>query len=111
MVMYNNHNDHMKVKIAELKTHLSKYVQSVREGGEPIEVCVREQTVAYLTKVEAYRPSSLAGERDLAERLQRKGLLLVKAGHLSTRRLEPGLPGDGKNPANSVVTIRNEKEW
>jgi hypothetical protein len=52
-----------------------------------------------------------AGERDLAERLQRKGLLLVKAGHLSTRRLEPGLPGDGKNPANSVVAIRNEKEW
>ncbi len=40
----------MKVKIGELKTHLSKYVQSVRDGGEPIEVCVRGKTVAYLTR-------------------------------------------------------------
>jgi antitoxin (DNA-binding transcriptional repressor) of toxin-antitoxin stability system len=99
----------MKVKIAELKTHLSKYVQALREGGEPVEVCVREQTVAYLTK--AQPASSVEADRQLADRLQRKGILLHRSGFVTSRRLEPGLPGDGKKVENSVVAIRKEKDW
>jgi len=39
----------MKVKVGQLKTHLSRYLKDVKETGESIEVCVREDTVAYLT--------------------------------------------------------------
>lgn len=111
MVILENYINHMKVKIAELKTHLSKYVQSIREGGEPIEVCVREQTVAYLTKAESVPSSSVEEDRHLAERLKRKGILLQSAGCVTSKRLEPGLPGDGKIHENSVVAIRKEKDW
>ncbi|MGA0333146.1 MAG: hypothetical protein ACO3N7_03965 [Kiritimatiellia bacterium] len=102
---------HMKVKIAELKTHLSKYVQTLREGGEPIEVCVREHTVAYLTKAGSTHPSPFAEDRQLAERLKQKGILLQTEGRVTSKRLDPGLPGDGKQIANTVLTIRNEKNW
>ncbi|MEX2606635.1 MAG: hypothetical protein WD708_04755 [Kiritimatiellia bacterium] len=101
----------MKVKIAELKTHLSKYVQSLRESGEPIEVCVREQTVAYLTKANTASSPSVEADRQLADRLKRKGILLQSSGFVTSRRLKPGQPGDGKQVENSVVEIRKEKDW
>lgn len=39
----------IKVKVGQLKTHLSRYLKNIKETGEPIEVCVREDTVANLT--------------------------------------------------------------
>lgn len=101
----------MKVKIAELKTHLSKYVQSVRDGGEPIEVCVREQTVAYLTRPGDSQHIDSRQQNELAQRLEKKGLVLRQRGQLSDRILLPGEPGDGRKLANSVLAIRSEKEW
>ncbi|MCC5845807.1 MAG: hypothetical protein JJU05_16285 [Verrucomicrobia bacterium] len=111
MVIITDHVGHMKVKIAELKTHLSKYVQALREGGEPVEVCVREQTVAYLTKAQPASSPSAEADRALADRLKRKGILLQRPGFVTSRRLEPGLPGDQKKMENSVVEIRKEKDW
>lgn len=101
----------MRVKIAELKTHLSKYVQSVRDGNEPIEVCVREQTVAYLTRAPS-SPDIESPEQVLCkERLARKGVRITSRGIVTRKVLTPGNPQDGRNVGNSVLAIREEKEW
>jgi len=99
------------VKIAELKTHLSKYVQSVRDGGEPIEVCVREQTVAYLTRPGESQQVEARQQNELAQRLERRGLRLQQRGRISDRILSPGEAGDGRDVENSVIAIRAQKEW
>ena len=39
----------MRVKTAELKANLSRYVRQVRETGEAVEILLRDETVAYLT--------------------------------------------------------------
>lgn len=101
----------MKVKIAELKTHLSRYIQSLRDGGEPIEVCVREQTVAYLSPLKDPDPGDLRQQNELAQRLERRGLSLRQPGRVSDRVLSPGEPGDGREVENSIVAIRSEKGW
>jgi len=101
----------MKVKIAELKAHLSKYVQSVRDGGEPIEVCVREQTVAYLTRPGESQHLDSRQQSELAQRLERRGLRLQQRGRIGDRILAPGEPGDGRDVENSVIAIRSQKEW
>jgi antitoxin (DNA-binding transcriptional repressor) of toxin-antitoxin stability system len=101
----------MRVKIAELKTHLSKYIQSLRDGGEPIEVCVREKTVAYLTQLKEPELADSRRDSELAQRLEKRGLSLQQLGRISDRTLSPGEPGDGKQMENSIVAIRAEKEW
>lgn len=101
----------MRVKIAELKTHLSKYVQSIRDGNEPIEVCVREQTVAYLTRAPSSPDIESPEQAQLKERLAGKGVRIKSRGIISQNVLTPGKPGDGRNPENSVSAIRAEKEW
>lgn len=101
----------MRVKIAQLKTHLSKYVQSLRDGGEPIEVCVRDQTVAYLTRPGDRQHLDSREQNDLAKRLERRGLHLQQRGRVSTRILTPGEPGDGRDVENTILAIRSQKDW
>ncbi len=101
----------MKVKIGELKTHLSRYVQQLRSGGERVEVCVREETVAYLTAADATLPLDDAEKESLEAQLEANGLGLSQ---WATRSAEYGGPGrakDGASPENSVVAIRKEKDW
>ena len=103
----------MKVKIGELKTHLSKYVQGLRAGGEPVEVCVRDEAVAYLT---AAAPGEAAGQarafQDLGKRLEIDGLHLRPASREKETSLpSPGRPGDGRAALNSVSEMRAGKDW
>ncbi len=42
----------MKVKIGELKDQLSHYLRIVRETGQDVEVCVRDEPVAMLQSME-----------------------------------------------------------
>lgn len=102
----------MKVKIGELKTHLSKYVQGLREGGEPVEVCVRDEAVAYLTAVGSGKGMKPAHERQaLAGKLQSGGLQLRQWGTKKGSSPRPGRAGDGRVVKNSVVNIRSGKDW
>ena len=66
----------MKVKIGELKDQLSHYLRIVRETGQEVEVCVRDEPVAMLQSMEhAQRtpPDALAAK--LKDKLSAKGLL------------------------------------
>ncbi|MFP4203115.1 MAG: type II toxin-antitoxin system prevent-host-death family antitoxin [Opitutales bacterium] len=102
----------MKVKLGHLKTHLSRYLKRVRETGEPIEVCVRDDTVAYLTSAaninEGLGPSH---DPETVRRLETEGLRIVQQGKHSNMVPTPGHAADPAQGANSIESIRAEKNW
>jgi antitoxin (DNA-binding transcriptional repressor) of toxin-antitoxin stability system len=114
--MEDDHDDHVKVKVADLKAHLSQHLRQLRETGNPIEVCVRENPVAYLTRAEAGVPD-VAGARaaeELRLRLRAAGLTLVAAGAAGKRglpRLKASIAGDGRTNLATVTALRAAKDW
>lgn len=100
----------MKVRIGELKTHLSSYLRKIEESGEPVEVCVRERTVAYLTPV---REKCESGDDTLIARLQRAGIEWDGKGGISGNSLtfQPEVAGDGKTDQVSTDNIRKGRDW
>lgn len=101
----------MKVKVGQLKAHLSKYLKSVEETGEPIEVCVREKGVAYLTPLPGKNEADLNRDKQLEARLQAVGLCVTQWGCSSGFEPKPGKPGDGKKIANTILALRGERDW
>lgn len=100
----------MKVKVGQLKTHLSRYLQKVRDTGESIEVCVREDTVAYLCSAAKAEDASMPSP-ELNRSLESDGLRVIHRGNKS--KLLP-TPGSCATPAlgnNSIERIRAEKNW
>ncbi len=102
----------MKVKVGQLKTHLSKYLKDLRDTGEPIEVCVREDTVAYLTSP-ALNGAGARPQPDieLAQQLERDGLSITHWGQKPASNPRPGGCTTPIKGSNSVVSIRAEKSW
>ena len=92
----------MKVKVSELKTHFSRYLKNLEEAG-PIEVCLREKPVAYLTAV---RMKSSSKEEDLADKVASVGLLLHQVFRKQSRMgiAPPTVAGDGRT---DLITV----EW
>ena len=105
----------MKVKSAELKTHLSHYLRLVQETGEDIEVCVRETPVAYLTRTkEPPMNTALHLEtRQLEAAFQTVGLALAAPAALpATRRLPMPTPaGDGRTDVDTTQEMRRQRDW
>ncbi len=107
----------MQVKTGELKTHLSHYLRHVQETGEEIEVCVREQPVAYLTrsKEDTMNATHQIERRQLETAFQTVGLTLVKPAlnvSGSTRlRPQPQLAGDGRTDVDSTAEMRRLRDY
>ncbi len=99
----------MRVKLADLKTNLSRYLREIKASGSPLEVCVRDETVAYLSPVLA--SSSRSEITALTANLEMLGLQVCEWGKKVSSPPEPGKPGDGKTLENSVVSMRNESVW
>ncbi len=100
----------MKVKTGELKTHLSHYLRKVKEGGEKLEVCVREETVAYL--VPAKDGHQDAYDNELHIRLSRVGLAMSKSPPKKKPNIPTPLPAlDGRTDMDTIQSIRAEKDW
>ncbi|HMO52717.1 MAG TPA: hypothetical protein PKE26_16110 [Kiritimatiellia bacterium] len=104
----------MKVKINQLKTHLSRYVKELGQSGEPIEVCLREETVAYLTPAgSAHGP----GQSGVDPQQRRAALESVGLRWRPTPPTAasfspaPGLAGDGRSDVDSVSVIRSGRDW
>jgi antitoxin (DNA-binding transcriptional repressor) of toxin-antitoxin stability system len=115
MTKYYDHVSHMKVKIGELKTHLSKYLRQIERSGEPVEVCVREDTVAYLTPKRTLDSTGLQKQK-LAQQLHAAGIQVSQWGSQADRGscARSGYQGSCENPAegpNSVESIRRERNW
>ena len=104
----------MKVKIGELKTHLSKYLRDLEGSDEPIEVCVREDTVAYLSSAKAEdsrNPSSERLNRRLNRRLEAAGITVSRWGNAAEPLRSPGRCENPAGGPNSVETIRRERNY
>ena len=105
----------MRVKTGELKARLSHYLRAVKESGEKIEVCVREEPVACLTPMDP-RPTDPAAVREMEE-LRRQfaevGLRLAADAHgretLPTPT--PSRAGDERTDVSSVELQRSERDW
>lgn len=101
----------MKVKIGELKAHLSKYVRQLREEGGAIEVCLREDPVAYLS---AAAPSASLGEtEDAVMSLQKSGLgiQVARKSKDSVRLPKPFKSGRKVSRQSIVEALRRERDW
>jgi antitoxin (DNA-binding transcriptional repressor) of toxin-antitoxin stability system len=114
-----------RIKTSELKTHLAHYLRELGEGGEAIEVCVREEPVAYLTSVKGRRAEvrdDAAAEREvvaLDERLRAEGLRVDRASWLRNWQVQPAfdmavpppVAGDGRTDVSSVEQMRLGAGW
>lgn len=105
----------MKVKVGELKTHLSRYLSKLQHGGESIEVCVREEPVAYLIPIssDGSHPKEDAGMRQIRERLQRDGVCWD--GHpgkaANAFKPEPVPAHDGLTDVDTTERMRMDRDW
>lgn len=107
---------HMKVKIAELKANLSRHVKRVRETGESLEVCVREETVAYLTSATKGAPDSAAARETerLREQLRSAGLVWIAGSDtaiVSPPEVTTSIAGDGRIDVSTVASERKDRRW
>lgn len=110
LVSIYDHLDLMKVKIGELKTHFSKYLRGLKESDEPIEVCVREDTVAYLTSAKA-GDSGYHDPAGLNRRLEAAGITVSKWGSTAAPLCAVGRCESPAGGSNSVETIRQERSY
>lgn len=105
----------MKVKVGELKTHFSKYLRQLQESREPIEVCMREEPVAYLTPLAEGDPRADQAQAMLQSRLAEVGLSLSNGVGAVANPREfkpvPSPPGDGRDGVNTVREMRESKDY
>lgn len=106
---------HVKVKTADLKANLSRYLRQVREQGESIEILLREETVAYLTPAcgnETQSTKEMLGNKALEHAFGEVGLTCqLGRGSLNPQAASPDVAGDGITDINSVASMRAEKDW
>ena len=100
---------HMRVKTADLKNNLSRYLRDLQRSGESITVCDRETPVAILSPWPT--DEDAAWKRECAERcalVAQSGLVL----HPPAKRplkpvlLPPLTAGDGRTDLRSIDSIR-----
>ena len=115
MVLFHDQLGHMKVKTGELKARLSHYLKLVNGQGETIEVCAREEPVAYLVPVRGGVPSPTEARE--TDRLRRQLLacdLLLAADVPGPGPLPvptPSVAGDGRTDVSSVEGMRASRNW
>jgi antitoxin (DNA-binding transcriptional repressor) of toxin-antitoxin stability system len=96
----------MKVKVGELKTQLSKYLRKLEIDGEPIEICIRETPVAYMTAV-----GSPNRDRE-AQRLEALGIRVTQWGTDGRVEIAPPTASESSTVSfNSVESMRGERNW
>ncbi len=71
-----------KAGIAELRNHLSRYLDHVRAGGT-VMICDRDIPVARLVPVEQIKPSTKDGDEARIARLERKGIIRRGKGNMA----------------------------
>lgn len=106
----------MRVKTADLKNNLSKYLRRVREMGETIIVCDRDEPVAALTPLQ--RDDDAEWARQRAEALARASALGITLDiplkRPRTACMRPTLPvvaGDGRTDVSTMDFVRRDRDW
>jgi len=99
----------MKVKVSELKTHLSRYLKDLEEKGM-IEVCLREEPVAYLVPAGTTPQTT---QKALADKVRAAGLRLHAPSREQRESTPPvaGIAGDGRTDVSTVESMRKERDY
>lgn len=100
----------MKVKVGQLKTHFSKYLRQIGETGQSIEVCVREEPVAYLNPVKA-SDACPSAKNELTEQLSSAGIRVSQWGCDAVELRSGGQAEAPMKGPNSIETIRKGRDW
>lgn len=101
----------MKVKVGQLKARLSQYLREIQQSGETIEVCVREAPVAYLSPTPKSSTPNPCAPLELESLLAEDGIRIVQWAKKGNFVPTPQPLNDGKSVSNSVVAMREEKNW
>lgn len=99
----------MKVNVGKFKAHLSQYLRELDDQNEPLEICVHDKTVAYLTSTNKMheRPDGLDFNT-----LRSTGLELLPAQSAQTIPLDkPVVAGDNHTHIETVSSMRGSKDW
>ncbi len=98
------------MNVGELKANLSRVLREMRASGEKIEVCVREETVAYLAPVGASIPHS---PEEIARAQLSAAGLRVQPPACSGKAPIPtvNLAGDARRDISTIEVLREEKDW
>jgi len=104
----------MKVKVGQFKTHLSSYLRKLKESGEPLEICIREESVAYLTSAaeSATRPKNADAVR-IEQQLKQVGILWDMSTGIDNTPVDisPAPAEDGRKNVITVKKMRSERDW
>jgi antitoxin (DNA-binding transcriptional repressor) of toxin-antitoxin stability system len=76
-----------RVKIAELRNHLSRYLDHVRAGGTLL-VLDRRRPIAEIRPVAAWAARGASGDEEWLAGLERKGILRRGKGRIPTALIE-----------------------
>jgi len=103
----------VKVKVGDLKTHLSRYLRTVDETGLTLEVCVRDETVAYLVPANAKGASVQDADRKLRQHLSDVNLRWDPAGSALVAEFNPHpvMAGDGRPDVVTTDAMRSASNW
>jgi prevent-host-death family protein len=106
----------MQIKTAELKNNLSKYLRRVRENGETIIVCDRDEPVAALTPVNRDQDAEWARFRaEALARAKKIGLQIDIPVQRPTKRglggAKPMVAPDGRTDINTIDLVRGGRDW
>jgi len=106
----------VKVKTADLKNNLSRYLRRVREMGETIIVCDRDEPVAALTPLT--RNDDAEWTRQRAEALARASTLgltleipLKRPRSACMRPTKPVVARDGRTDVRTIDLVRDNRGW
>jgi antitoxin (DNA-binding transcriptional repressor) of toxin-antitoxin stability system len=108
------HIETVKVKTAELKNNLSRYLRRIRETGETIVICDRDKPVAMLGPLPVREPEKNQAEFDeLQLRFAEAGLELrrpiIPMNQLPEVKTKPA--PDGRTEIITVQEMRRSRDW
>lgn len=96
--------------MGQAKTHLSRLVKEMNKTGEPLELCVREDTVAYI--VPAIKRSHEDIDRQaLQKKLKASGLIMTQWPKTPPKPCPVKLPEKPLREGNAVLEMRAEKNY
>lgn len=96
--------------MGEAKTHLSRLVKEVNETGEPLELCVREETVAYLMPAKKRSQEEIERE-ELQKKLKEVGLIMTKWPKTPPSPCPVQPTESPLREGNAVLEMRAEKDY
>jgi antitoxin (DNA-binding transcriptional repressor) of toxin-antitoxin stability system len=106
----------MKVKTADLKNNLSRYLARIRASGESLTVCDRDTPVATLTPIPDQTDKEWeAFRRDVLEKAKKVGLRidlpLVRPDRSKKARVHPSVAPDGRTDIRTIDLVRKGRDY